>query len=158
MRRILLVLIGLACAIPVAEAAPRDGRQGQTASRSAQQATRTVQPARQVARPQTSRQQASRQQASRQQASRQQVSRRQAARQPASHRRAALRPGDVRTQRDGVAARGAAAARVPRRAVSSIAGWQRGLPVANYAQRECPAGTLATLARGHDDVVRCMPL
>jgi hypothetical protein len=153
MRRILLVLIGLACAIPVAEAAPRDGRQGQTASRSAQQATRTVQPARQVARPQTSRQQASRQQASRQQ-----VSRRQAARQPASHRRAALRPGDVRTQRDGVAARGAAAARVPRRAVSSIAGWQRGLPVANYAQRECPAGTLATLARGHDDVVRCMPL
>jgi hypothetical protein len=157
MRRILLVLIGLAFAVPAADAAPRDGRQGQTASRTTQQAARTAQPARQT-RPQASRQQTSRQQASRPQASRQQASRRQAARQPVSHRRAALRPGDVRTQRDGVAARGAAAARVPRRTVSSIAGWQRGLPVANYAQRECPAGTLATLARGHDDVVRCMPL
>jgi hypothetical protein len=40
---------------------------------------------------------------------------------------------------------------------SGVAGWQAGLPVANYAQRECPEGTFATLARGHDDVVRCMP-
>jgi hypothetical protein len=40
---------------------------------------------------------------------------------------------------------------------SRVAGWQSGLPVANYAQRECPEGTFATLARGHDDVVRCMP-
>ena len=148
MRRILLVLIGLACAIPVAEAAPRDGRQGQAAGRTTQQAA-------QAARPQTTRQQASRQQASR--------------------RGAVLRPGDVRTQRDSLVVRGAAAARVPGNAVannctrrngrmncaparSSIAGWQRGLPVATNAQSECPSGTFATLARGHDDVVRCMPL
>lgn len=36
--------------------------------------------------------------------------------------------------------------------------WQAGLPPAGYTQRECPDGTLATLARGHDDVVRCVPL
>jgi hypothetical protein len=41
---------------------------------------------------------------------------------------------------------------------SSVVGWQSGLPTASYAQQECPAGTFATLARGHDDVVRCMPL
>lgn len=158
MRRILLVLIGLACAIPVAEAAPRDGRQGQAAGRTTQQAA-------QAARPQTTQRQAARPQTTRQQASRQQASR----------RGAVLRPGDVRTQRDSLVVRGAAAARVPGNAVannctrrngrmncaparSSIAGWQRGLPVATNAQSECPSGTFATLARGHDDVVRCMPL
>lgn len=37
--------------------------------------------------------------------------------------------------------------------------WSQGLPPAAGAQaRECPDGTLATLARGHDDIVRCMPL
>ncbi|MBW8271217.1 hypothetical protein [Caldovatus aquaticus] len=36
--------------------------------------------------------------------------------------------------------------------------WQAGLPPAGHTQRECPDGTLATLARGHDDVVRCVPL
>jgi hypothetical protein len=36
--------------------------------------------------------------------------------------------------------------------------WQAGLPPADRAQRECPDGTLATLARGHDDIVRCIPL
>jgi hypothetical protein len=30
------------------------------------------------------------------------------------------------------------------------------MPV-DYAQRECPEGTFATLARGHENVVRCMP-
>jgi hypothetical protein len=39
-----------------------------------------------------------------------------------------------------------------------IAGWQRGLPPAEGLQRDCPDGTLATLARGHEDVVRCMPI
>ncbi|MCQ4162900.1 hypothetical protein NON00_23645, partial [Roseomonas sp. GC11] len=36
--------------------------------------------------------------------------------------------------------------------------WQAGLPEASGEQRECPAGTMSTLARGHDDVVRCLPL
>ena len=36
--------------------------------------------------------------------------------------------------------------------------WQSGLPAASGEQRDCPAGTMSTLARGHDDVVRCMPL
>ncbi|MBX6375346.1 MAG: hypothetical protein IRZ13_14070 [Acetobacteraceae bacterium] len=36
--------------------------------------------------------------------------------------------------------------------------WQAGLPPADFSQRACPDGTLATLARGHDDVVRCVPL
>jgi hypothetical protein len=38
-------------------------------------------------------------------------------------------------------------------------GWTQGLPPAALVQAsECPDGTLATLARGHDDVVRCMPI
>lgn len=37
--------------------------------------------------------------------------------------------------------------------------WSHGLPPAAGVQADaCPAGTLATLARGHDDVVRCMPI
>ncbi|MBO1078691.1 hypothetical protein [Roseomonas haemaphysalidis] len=36
--------------------------------------------------------------------------------------------------------------------------WQSGLPAASGDQRDCPAGTMSTLARGHADVVRCMPL
>jgi hypothetical protein len=37
-------------------------------------------------------------------------------------------------------------------------GWQAGLPPPSGSQRDCPEGTMATLARGHDDIVRCMPL
>lgn len=37
--------------------------------------------------------------------------------------------------------------------------WQSGLaPATNMQAQSCPAGTLATLARGHSDVVRCVPL
>jgi hypothetical protein len=37
--------------------------------------------------------------------------------------------------------------------------WQAGLaPATNAQAQSCPAGTLATLARGHADVVRCLPL
>jgi hypothetical protein len=37
--------------------------------------------------------------------------------------------------------------------------WTRGLPPAAGVQaNECPHGTMATLARGHDDIVRCMPI
>lgn len=36
--------------------------------------------------------------------------------------------------------------------------WQTGLPPITMAQQECPPGTVATLARGHADVVRCLPI
>ena len=166
MRRFLLALIVFACVAPAAEAAPGAQRSGPTAGRSAQAAppqTRTQAPAPQQARAEPARS-------------------RPAQRQAASN----LRPGDVRTSTGGVLVRGSSAATVSRDAPatraqpvvarnavaqctqrngrtncaparSSVAGWQSGLPVANYAQRECPEGTFATLARGHDDVVRCMP-
>jgi len=161
MRRILLALIVFACVAPAAEAAPGSKHSGPTANRSAQAAPPQ-------ARTQTLPQQ--------------QAQSRPTPRQAASN----LRPGDVRTSTSGVLVRGASAATVSREAPStraqpvvarnavaqctqrngrsncaparsSVAGWQSGLPVANYAQRECPEGTFATLARGHDDVVRCMP-
>jgi hypothetical protein len=145
MRIILLALIALACAMPPAEAARRD-EQRTAASRTAQHAqpraaTRTA-PARQTPR--------------------------------ATAQRAAVQRGDVRTQGSGVLVRGAAAATISREAVARctlhngrrscapprnpVAGWQAGLPTVSYQQRECPAGTFATLARGHDDVIRCMPM
>jgi len=38
-------------------------------------------------------------------------------------------------------------------------GWSAGLPPAAGIQAGgCPSGTMATLARGHGDVVRCMPI
>ena len=37
--------------------------------------------------------------------------------------------------------------------------WQGGLePATNAQAHACPSGTLATLAHGHSDIVRCMPL
>jgi hypothetical protein len=37
--------------------------------------------------------------------------------------------------------------------------WQAGLaPATNAQARSCPVGTMATLANGHTDIVRCMPL
>lgn len=37
--------------------------------------------------------------------------------------------------------------------------WSQGLPPALGVQaEECPAGTMATLAEGHDDIVRCIPM
>lgn len=37
--------------------------------------------------------------------------------------------------------------------------WTHGLPPAAGIQSDnCPSGTMATLARGHDDVVRCLPI
>ena len=41
--------------------------------------------------------------------------------------------------------------------VASWGGWAQGLPPALGIQaQECPFGTLATLAEGHEDVVRCI--
>lgn len=172
MRRYLLALIVFACVAPAAEAAPREQRSGQTASRPAQATPPQAKP--QAAPPRQARTDTARP--------------RTAAQQTASKPQGAsnLRPGDVRTSTSGVLVRGTSAATVSRDAPatrsqpavarnavaqctqgngrnscvparSGVAGWQSGLPVANYAQRECPEGTFATLARGHDDVVRCMP-
>jgi hypothetical protein len=176
MRRILLALIVLGCSMPTADAARRDDTNRTTASRSAQaqkppqQQARAAAPRQQAASRSTTRT-ASRQQATSRQQS---TSRQQATSRNATQRSAALRPGDARSTRNGVAVRGASAAAAPRSAAqsctrrngrthctparSSVVGWQSGLPTASYAQQECPAGTFATLARGHDDVVRCMPL
>lgn len=137
MRIILLALLALACAAPPAEASRRDERRNE-ASRVSQPAQRAA-----PARPAAPRPAA-------------------AARQPtpAAAGRPAVQRGDVRTQQGGVLVRGAAAATVSRGAPArrGIGGWHSGLPTASHQQRECPEGTFATLARGHDDVVRCMPM
>ena len=176
MRSLLLALIALACVVPAAEAATRDQRTGPVASSPAPQAQRNAQ----ATAPQTRTTQTSTTQTS------SQARPQQAAAQPARAQASNLRPGDVRTSSGGVLVRGASAATVSREAPaarptqatarnavanctpnagrtacaparSSVAGWQSGLPRADYAQRDCPDGTLATLARGHEDVVRCMP-
>jgi hypothetical protein len=41
---------------------------------------------------------------------------------------------------------------------NSIAGWYRDLSPPDHSQRDCPTGTFAIHARGHEDVVRCMPI
>lgn len=176
MRRILLALVALGCISSAADAAQRDQRSGQSASRAAQQAKPPQAQARPAAQATRTTQARSATQARR-------TTQAQPRRQQASN----LRPGDVRTSSGGVLVRGASAATVSRDAPqaaraasrssrnavanctrrngrtvcaparSSVAGWQAGLPTVNYAQRECPDGTFATLARGHDDVVRCMP-
>ncbi len=93
----------------------------------------------------------------------------------AGPRFANLRPDDMRARGYSLVMRNAAAATMPRQTMAScsrrngrvvcaardtdsVAGWQSGLPPVDYAQRDCPAGTFATLARGHEDVVRCMPI
>lgn len=43
--------------------------------------------------------------------------------------------------------------------VASVGGWARGLPPALGVQaQQCPPGTMAILAEGHDDIVRCIPV
>jgi hypothetical protein len=158
MRRILLALVTLACMAPTAEAARRDERGREAPGRQAQQQQVVKREPAKAAPAQPARS----------------AAQRPAARQAAPQNFSALRPGDVRTSRTGLVTRGAAAATVSREAVANcsrrngrvvcggggagIAGWQNGLPQVSYAQRECPEGTFATLARRHDDVVRCMPM
>jgi len=74
----------------------------------------------------------------------------------ASVRNAAAKPAQL--MRRGSAQR--TASRAPKRAPAGprLTSWQAGLPAAAGEQRECPVGTMSTLARGHDDVVRCLPL
>ncbi len=157
MRRILLAMTMFALCLPAgAEAARRDERTPQpNASRIAQPApqARPIQvPQARPAAPSPARPMQ--------------------ARQVSAQPQPAPRRAETRSSGGGLVMRGASAATVPREAAGSctrrdgrmvcasrgVAGWQAGLPRADNAQRECPAGTLATLARGHDDVVRCLPL
>ncbi|MFC3123906.1 hypothetical protein ACFOD4_02440 [Pseudoroseomonas globiformis] len=76
-------------------------------------------------------------------------------------RQAAAKPPQI--LRPGASAGGKSqrvVARTPRAraAAPQRTSWQAGLPAASGEQRECPVGTLSTLARGHDNVVRCLPL
>ena len=55
------------------------------------------------------------------------------------------------------AARGARCRQHPQAA--AFGGWAQGLPPALGVQaQDCPSGTMATLAQGHEDVVRCIPM
>jgi hypothetical protein len=180
----LLGAIAVAFMIPMAaEAARRDERGRQASQPAAVQAAKAnpaakaVQP-RQAAAPQA-RQAAPRARAEARTASRAPAARGRAAgptRTAAiAPRFANLQPADMRARGYSLVMRNAAAATMPRqpaascsrrngrvvcasRSADSIAGWQSGLPPVDYAQRDCPAGTFATLARGHEDVVRCMPI
>ncbi|RKK04987.1 hypothetical protein EBE87_06565 [Pseudoroseomonas wenyumeiae] len=40
---------------------------------------------------------------------------------------------------------------------SPAPGWDRGLPAASHEQMACPEGTRPVLARGHEDIMRCLP-
>lgn len=158
MRRILLALTALAFMAPAAEAARRDERGREAPGRQVQQQVSQPGKAQSAARAGTAQ-------------ARPAPGAARTAAQPV--RRSTLQAGDVRTSRTGLVVRGAAAATVSRDAMAScvrrngrticgggrdtVVGWQAGLPSVNYAQRECPEGTFATLARGHEDVVRCMP-
>lgn len=168
MRLVLLTLFSLVLVAPqAADAARRD--EPRTASARPQAAAMAA-----PARPAAARAATTRPTAARPAAARSTGARPTAARSNGARPRAAVRAGDVRTQRTGIVVRGASAATVSREAASNctrrngrtvcsprrsgVAGWQAGLPAVDYAQTDCPAGTFATLARGHDNVVRCMPI
>jgi len=89
------------------------------------------------------------------------------ARTAAAPRQAANRPTTTRvaTQRSAQSRQASACARRDQRGrcVQQVGprtvAWQGGLPAASGEQAvTCPTGTIATLARGHSDVVRCLPI
>ncbi|MFC7735024.1 hypothetical protein ACFQX4_04065 [Roseomonas sp. GCM10028921] len=52
---------------------------------------------------------------------------------------------------------GGKSAKAPRGA-GRMGVWHAGLPAPDGEQMDCPAGTMAVLARGHIDTFRCMPM
>jgi hypothetical protein len=174
----LLGALGLAVLLPVADAAanqrPQDRATAQQPRAAAPEAGGAAAPAaRQAAQPQRQAAQPQRP-AQRQATAAQAAAQRQA--QAAAQRPADARqqPAQAAAQRSGVFRTAAAApAGVPRatgtctrrdaqgRCVGTTATntrWQGGLPPMTMAQQECPSGTVATLARGHANVVRCLPI
>ena len=80
---------------------------------------------------------------------------------PAQGGRFALGPDDGAASANGACARARGGARGGCRPqpVLGISGWARDLPPpAGVQAEECPSGTMATLARGHEDIIRCMPI
>jgi hypothetical protein len=180
----LLAMIAFACLAPAtADATRRDDRGGTARSTAAQvsKANPAAKPAGQAARPTPTAARATsrtataspRPAAARTAARSRDAGARATASRAISRRMTAQPPNELRSQRLNLVVRGASAATISRDAMAtctrrngrtvcgtreSVAGWQSGLPPADYAQRDCPAGTFATLARGHDDVVRCMPI
>jgi len=130
MRLIPISLLGLLALalVPAAEAASTRGETRATASKSAKAAPARAAAARPAAQTR-------------------------AARPAAALRSATAKPSQI--MRPGGAQRVASRAPVARAVPRN---WQSGLPVASGEQRECPVGTMSTLARGHDNVVRCLPL
>lgn len=172
-RAMILGALGLMFLLPVAEAAANQRQQDRATAQqpraAAPQAQRTAAPAaRQAAQPQRTalaeRATPQQRQATRPTAAPQRTATTQA---PAARQQAAA-------QRSGLFRSAAAApAGMPRatgtctrrdaqgRCVSTTPAntrWQGGLPPMTMAQQECPAGTVATLARGHANVVRCLPI
>ena len=65
----------------------------------------------------------------------------------------------MRDQRAASAATGGCTARRGAQCRSPRMNWTQGLsPAAGIQANECPDGTMATLARGHEDITRCMPI
>jgi hypothetical protein len=159
----LLGALGLAVLLPVADAAanqrPQDRATAQQPRAAAPEARQAAQPQRPAQRQATAAQAAAPRQA-------------QAAAQRAADAR--QQPAQAAAQRSGLFRSAAAApAGVPRatgtctrrdaqgrcvRTTASNTRWQGGLPPMTMAQQECPSGTVATLARGHANVVRCLPI
>ena len=82
-------------------------------------------------------------------------------RQVAVQRSAPMRGQGVvmRDQRAASAATGGCTARRGAQCRSPRMNWTQGLsPAAGIQANECPDGTMATLARGHEDITRCMPI
>ena len=82
-------------------------------------------------------------------------------RQAAVQRSAPVRGQGVvmRDQRAASAATGGCTGRRGAQCRSPRMNWTQGLsPAAGIQANECPDGTMATLARGHEDITRCMPI
>lgn len=182
----ILGALGLVFLLPVADATANQRQQDRAAAQQPRaavpQAQRTAAPAaRQAAQPQrtaaaartaaqSARPAATPQRAAAAAAQRPAAQSRQAAQGPSTRQQ----PAQAAAQRTGVFRSAAAApAGMPRatgsctrrdaqgrciRTTTSNTRWQGGLPPMTMAQQECPSGTVATLARGHTNVVRCLPI
>ena len=161
MRFILVAALALsALLLPVAPADARSrseqaqSRPAATQASRAATARRAEVPQRQARAARTSTRQARATQASTRQARAARPTSRQAARATRARgsRQVAARTSGGQRQAAANCTRGS-------RCTPRTVAWQSGLaPATNMQAQSCPTGTLATLARGHSDVVRCVPL
>jgi hypothetical protein len=84
---------------------------------------------------------------------------RQAANRATATRAATTRVATQRSTQAAACARRDSRGRCVQQVGPRTVAWQGGLPAASGEQAvTCPTGTIATLARGHSDVVRCLPI